>query len=37
MSELIKNNRGFRLLEFKDRNDVSCSLQESSLATEACV
>lgn len=27
-------NRGFGVLEFKDRNDVECSIQESSLGSE---
>ena len=30
-------NRGFLVAEFTDQNGVKCSLQESSLATEACV
>lgn len=30
-------NRGFALVEFSDRNDVKCSLQESSIATEAAI
>ncbi len=29
--------RGFMIGEFKDRNGYGCSLQESSLATEACI
>ena len=36
---MIKQNteRGFTYFEFKDRYDQPCSLQESSLATEACI
>ncbi len=38
MSKKIKTTeRGFRFVEFKDRNDVTCSIQESSIATEACI
>jgi hypothetical protein len=29
--------RGFKFYQFKDHYGVSCSLQKSSLATEACV
>ena len=29
--------RGFRLGEFEDRNGVTCSVQESSIATERCI
>lgn len=32
-----KTSRGFGLIEFKDRNDHSCSLQMSSIATEDCI
>jgi len=32
-----KTNRGFTIYPFVDRYEVPCSLQESSLATEACV
>lgn len=32
-----RTNRGFRYLQFKDRNAVPCSLQESSLATEPAI
>jgi hypothetical protein len=32
-----KTQRGFALVEFTDCYNESCSLQESSLATEACV
>lgn len=31
------NDRGFLRGEFKDRYGAKCSLQESSLATEACI
>jgi hypothetical protein len=30
-------SRGFARMEFTDRNGVTCSLQQSSLAFEACV
>jgi hypothetical protein len=30
-------NRGFGIVEFKDRNGNECSLQKSSIATEECV
>lgn len=30
-------NRGFGLWKFKDRNGAECSLQDSSLAGEACI
>jgi len=32
-----KTERGFQIIEFKDRYDEECSLQESSLASESCV
>lgn len=32
-----KTNRGFGLVTFKDLYGDECSLQESSLATEACI
>lgn len=32
-----KTNRGFGLIEFKDRNKVACSIQMSSLATDECI
>lgn len=32
-----KTERGFRYYEFKDRNDVNCTLQKSSLATEDAI
>lgn len=35
--KLEPTERGFLRGNFEDRNGVSCSLQESSLATEACI
>lgn len=32
-----KTARGFGIVEFKDRNGVECSIQQSSLATEECI
>lgn len=32
-----KTNRGFPCVDFTDRYGVKCSLQESSLATEAAI
>lgn len=32
-----KTIRGFGLVEFTDRYGAKCSLQESSLGTEACI
>lgn len=32
-----KTNRGFVRIEFEDFNRKSCSIQESSLATESCI
>lgn len=32
-----KTNRGFVRLEFEDFNGKSCSIEESSLATESCI
>lgn len=39
MSELkvIETSRGFKYVEFNDRNGEPCSLQESSIATDDCV
>ena len=40
MSEFLHSRttaRGFSRFEFTDRNDVECSLQESSFATEAAI
>lgn len=35
--KIIKTNRGFKVINFKDQYNIDCSLQESSLATEACI
>ena len=35
--ELKKTNRGFSLISFTDRYGAKCSLQDSSLATEAAL
>lgn len=35
--EVGKTSRGFDLIEFVDRYDAKCSLQESSLATEPAI
>lgn len=32
--KLIKTSRGFAIAEFRDHNGESCSIQESSVATE---
>lgn len=32
LGEIKQTNRGFALIEFKDRYSMSCSLQQSSLA-----
>ena len=32
-----KTNRGFTMYEWQDRYSAKCSLQDSSLATEACI
>jgi len=32
-----QTKRGFARMEFKDRNEVDCSLQKSSLAFENCI
>lgn len=32
LGRVKKTGRGFQLIEFKDRSDVPCSLQQSSLA-----
>lgn len=32
-----RTERGFNIANFTDRYGVSCSIQESSLATEACI
>jgi len=35
--EITTTERGFRKAEFKDRYGLDCSIQESSIATEACL
>jgi hypothetical protein len=35
--EIQKTDRGFRIVEFTDRNGHKCSLQESSAATQASI
>lgn len=35
--EMTKTHRGFALIEFRDRYDLPCSLQKSSIATEDCI
>ena len=35
--ELHKTSRGFARVDFTDLNDAACSLQKSSLATEAAI
>lgn len=35
--ELRTTKRGFGIIEFKDRYDVECSLQMSSLATQPAI
>lgn len=37
MFENSKTQRGFDLCKFKDRYDVPCSIQKSSIATEDCI
>ena len=37
MLEVTKTNRGFQLIEFRDRYDAACSLQKSSLAHEDAI
>lgn len=37
MINLNKTSRGFYVAEFKDRTQEMCSIQESSIATEACI
>lgn len=32
-----KTGRGFSLIEFKDRYDIDCTIQKSSLATENAI
>ena len=35
--ELTETNRGFKIGGFTDRYGETCSLQESSIATEGCI
>lgn len=35
--KIERTERGFSIVNFKDRYDVECSLQKSSLATENCI
>lgn len=35
--KIEKTGRGFSLIQFTDKYNVKCSLQESSLATEDCI
>lgn len=35
--KLEKTHRGFAVIKFKDRYEVECTLQKSSLATEDCI
>lgn len=35
--EITRTSRGFALINFMDYNDTACSLQESSLATDAAI
>lgn len=35
--KLERNGRGFIVGKFRDRYQQECSIQESSLATEACI
>ena len=35
--KITKTNRGFAVASFKDQYKYDCSIQESSLATKACV
>lgn len=37
MIEIKQTSRGFLIGEFKDRYGAECTIQESSLATEACI
>ena len=34
---ITKTCRGFDLIEFKDKNNINCSLQKSSIAGEDCI
>jgi hypothetical protein len=35
--QIASTSRGFAIVEWRDRYDVPCSLQKSSLATEDCI
>lgn len=35
--EVAKTNRGFDIVRFRDYNDVECTIQESSLATDHAI
>jgi hypothetical protein len=35
--QIERTERGFAIARFKDRYDIECNIQESSLATEACL
>jgi len=35
--KVIEASRGFKYVEFEDRNGEPCSLQESGLATDDCI
>lgn len=37
LGDVVVNRRGFEYLRFQDRYDVTCSLQQSSLATEGAI
>ena len=37
MLTIEKTQRGFALAKFVDRYDIKCSIQDSSIATEACL
>jgi len=37
MFKYEKTQRGFERAEFQDRYDIKCSIQDSSLATEAAI
>lgn len=37
MIKIKKTERGFAFLNFKDKNGVECSIQQSSLATDECI
>jgi hypothetical protein len=35
--QVTSTERGFAIVEWRDRYDVPCTLQKSSLATEDCI